>query len=222
MYSNKKFLHSLPVIALATFISTNALAQYEPNDNYNSFVVSFLSSKFSTPVCFGGECHEVITGPAVVYARQIMPNLALGLAGSQLQSSGKATSIKSTNISAFAQAIAGMGPSVDIGASVSILNNTTDLCTAIPNTCASVSDSGTDVGVFGKVFLTESRAASLTLSYNSIYFQKSPNESIIGLSLVTILAKRHRLAFSVDRVRDTSGNDISGGFGFGYSYVVHY
>jgi len=97
MHSNNKFLQFCIVFALGIVVSASALAQYEPNDNYNLFVVSFQSSKFSTPVCISGECHDLIAGPAIVYARQVMPNLALGLAGSQLQSSGKTTSIKGTS-----------------------------------------------------------------------------------------------------------------------------
>lgn len=215
-------MHIILALILFALSSTNALAQYEPNDNYSNFVVSFQSSTYSTPICFGGDCHAVVSGPAVYFARQVIPNLALGLAGSQLRSQGRATSIKATSISAFAEAIAGMGPSFDVGASLALLNASTELCISIPSSCVSSSDNGSNVGVFGKAFLTESKSVSLTLSYNSIYLQQSPNESVIGLSLVTILAKRHRLAFSTDRVRDSSGNDISGGYGLGYSYVVSY
>jgi hypothetical protein len=222
MHSNKIIIQFYIGIALCTFISANALAEYEPNDNYSSFVLSYQSSKFASPVCVGGECHDTVYGPAIVYARQFVPNFALGMAGSQMQSAGKLSSVKSTNVSVFLQAIAGMGPSVDIGTSVAALNTSTDLCTTIPNTCTSSSDIGTDIGVFGKVFLTEKKTVSLTLGYNAIYFQKLPNESIIGLSLVGILARHHRLAVSVSSVRDQSGNEISGGLGFGYSYIVYY
>lgn len=196
---------------------TNALAEYEPNDNYSSLVLSFQSSKFAEPVCVGNECHEGVSGPAVVFARQIIPNLALGVAGSYLQSGGNTSSIKSTYGSVFVQGIAGLGSRVDVGASVAALRTTLELCSG---NCASASDNGTDLGVFGKVFLTDSRSVSAGLSYHAISFQKSENQSIVTLSLVTILAKRHRLALSVDRVRDSSGNAVSGGYGFGYSYLV--
>jgi hypothetical protein len=222
MISHKSIIQILLMLVLCTLGTTSALAEYEPNDNYSVFVVSYQSATYATPICIGGECHSMITGPALIYAKQIIPNLALGLSGSQLQSLGKSSSIKATNISAFAEAIAGMGPSFDIGASLAVLNASTELCTTTPNSCVTSSDNGTNVGIFGKAFLTESKNVNLTLSYNSIYFHNSPDESVIGLSLVTILAKRHRLAFSADRVRDSSGNDISGGFGFGYSYIIYY
>lgn len=222
MHCNRSIPNLILAIALCAFGSTGALAQYEPNDNYSTFVLSYQSSKFSSPICINGECHESVSGPAVVYARQIFQNFALGMAGSQLQSSAKSSSVTSTNVSVFLQAIAGMGPGFDIGASVAGLNTSTELCTVIPNACSSASDIGTDLGVFGKAFITEGKTLSLTLAYDAIYYQKLPNESIIGLSLVGILAKHHRLALSVSSVRDQSGNEISGGLGFGYSYIVYY
>ena len=222
MYGNKIIVWLYTGFVLGVLACTNAYAQYEPNDDYSTFVLSYQSSKFSTPVCIGGECHDSISGPVVIYARQLIPNLAIGMSGSQLQSSGKISSIKGTNVSLFVQAIAGMGSRVDIGASVAALSASTDLCTTIPSSCTSSSDIGTDVGVFGKVFLTEHKTVSVNLGYDAIYFEKLPNKTIIGLSLVGIVAQHHRLAISTNSVRDASGNEISGGLGFGYSYIVNY
>lgn len=103
-----------------------------------------------------------------------------------------------------------------------MLSTATELCTSLPNTCSTSSDNGANLGVFGKVFLADKRALSLTLSYNTIHYQKFQNHSVIGLTLVSILAKYHRLAISVGRVRDASGNDISGGLGLSYSYLLYY
>lgn len=203
---------------LCLFGITNALAEYEPNDNYSTLVLSYQSSRFAEPVCIGLECHKGVAGPAVIYARQIIPNLALGLSGSYLQSSGNTSSIKSTNGSAFVQGIMGLGSSVDVGASVAALRTTLELCTT--SVCSSTSDTGSDVGVFGKVFLTKEKSLSVKASYNYISFQKSENQSIVALSVVAILAKRHRLALSVDRSINASGTSVSGGYGFGYSYLV--
>lgn len=202
---------------------SNAFAEYEPNDNYSSLVLSYQSSTFANPVCLGTidiECHSGLSGPSVVFARQVIPNLVLGLAGSYLQSKGNVSSIKSTNGSAFVQGVVGLGHRVDAGASVALLSSQIELCTSSPDSCASTSDTGTDLGVFGKVFLNDMRSLSVGLSYNSINFRKSESQSVVALSLVTILARRHRLAFSVDRVRDSTGNAVSGGYGFGYSYLV--
>lgn len=210
------------VLALCALSFGSAFAEYEPNDNYSSFVVSFQTSKFATPVCIGGECHELIAGPAIVYAKQAIPNLALGMAGSQLQASGRSSSIKSGTISAFLELIAGVGERADVGTSVAVLSTATEYCTSVPNACASSSDNGANLGVFGKVFLADNKSLSLTLSYNSIYYQKLENQSVIGLTLVTILGKHHRLAFSADRVRDAGGRDVSGGLGVSYSYLLYY
>jgi len=208
------------IVGTALCVSGIACAQanYEPNDNYSSLVLSYQSSKFSEPVCIGTECHEGVSGPAIVFARQIIPNLALGLAGSYLQSSGNTTNIKSSYGSVFVQGIVGLGSRVDVGASVAALRTVLELCSSV---CASASDNGTDMGVFGKVFLTDTRSVSVGLRYNAISYQKSENQSIVALSLVTILARRHRLALTVDRVRDSGGNAVSGGYGFGYSFLVY-
>lgn len=205
--------------ALCLLGSTTAFAQYEPNDNYSTLVLSYQSSRFAEPVCIGLECHAGVAGPAVIYARQIIPNLALGLSGSYLQSSGNTTSIKSTNGSAFVQGIMGLGSSVDVGASVAALRTTLELCS--PSVCNTTSDNGTDVGVFGKVFLTKEKSLSVKLGYNYISLQKSENQSIVALSVVGIIARRHRLALSVDRSVNASGTSVSGGYGFGYSYLVY-
>ena len=220
MHGTRKIFQIISGLTLCTLSIASAFAEYEPNDNYSSFILSYQSTSFATPVCIGGECHEGLSGPQVVFTRQIIPNLALGLSGSYLQSGGKSSTIKSSNGSAFAEVIAGMGPSVDVGGSVAILINSTQLCTAIPDSCLTISDNGADLGVFGKVFLKEDKSVSVTLSYDAVSYQQSANQSIIAFSLVTILAKHHRLALSVDRVRDTSGNAISGGYGFSYSYLV--
>lgn len=221
MHNSKTILQIILGLALGILGISGALAEYEPNDNYSSLVLSYQSSSFANPVCIGNECHEGVAGPAVYFARQVIPNLALGVSGSYLQSSGNTSSIKSTNGSLFVQGIAGLNSKVDVGASVAALRTTLDLCSSNPGNCASTSDTGTDLGVFGKVFLNDTRSLSVALSYDTISYQKSPNQSVIVLSLVTILAKRHRLALSVDRVRDSGGNAVSGGYGFGYSYMVY-
>ena len=222
MISNKVIVQLAVVTMLGALGCNNSFARNEPNDNYSTFVLSYQSSKFSTPVCIGSECHDRISGPVVVYAKQLIPNFAFGMSGSQLQSSGRTSSIKGTNVSLFVQAIAGIGNSVDIGTSVAALHTSTELCTAIPSSCNSSSDIGTDVGVFGKVFLTENKTLSVNLSYDAIYYEKLQNQFIVGLSLVGIVAQHHRLAFSTSSVRDASGNEVSGGLGFGYSYIVNY
>ena len=224
MHIFKASLQLLLGAALCLLGITTAFAEYEPNDNYSKLLLSYQSSKFAEPVCIdtvsGSECHEGVAGPAAIYARQIIPNLALGVAGSYLQSSGNASSIKSSNGSVFVQGIVGLGSSVDVGASVAALRTTLQRCISNTDACNSSSDSGTDVGVFGKVFLNNAKSVSATLSYNTISFQKSENQSIVALSLVTILEKRHRLALSVDRSINANGTSVSGGYVFGYSYLA--
>lgn len=220
MTGNKTVLQVFFGIILVATGIPGALAEYEPNDNYSSLVLSYQSTTFANPVCVGNDCHTGLSGPAAVYSRQIMPNLALGLSGSYLQSSGNSSTLKSTGGSVFAKVIAGISRNVDVGASLAALFSTTERCSINPDTCTSIRDTGTDVGVFGKVFLNDSKSLSLALSYDSIAYQKAPNQSVVVLSLVSVLAKHHRLALSVDRVRDSGGNAISGGYGLGYTYLV--
>lgn len=220
MISNKTVLQVFIGTILVAIGISSALAEYEPNDNYSSLVLSYRSTTFANPVCVGNDCHTGLSGPAAVYSQQIMPNLALGLSGSYLQSGGNSSTLKSTGGSVFAEVIAGIGRDVDVGASLAALVSTTELCSVNPDSCTSTQDTGTDVGVFGKLFLNDSKSLSLALSYDSIVYQKAPNQSVVVLSLVTVLAKHHRLALSFDRVRDSGGNAISGGYGFGYTYLV--
>lgn len=206
-------------MALCALNISSAYALDEPNDNYSSLVLAFRSQSFSAPVCIGNECHTGLAGPAAVFSQQVIPNLALGLSGSYLQSSGAFSSITSTGIAVFVEAIAGVGSSVDVGASVAALDSKVEMSSSNPAFSSSVHDTGNDVGVFGKVFLTDTRSVSVTLSYDAISYQKAGPQSVVGVSLVTIVAKRHRFALSVDKVRDSSGNLVSGGTGFGYSYL---
>jgi len=206
-------------MALCALSISSAHALDEPNDNYSSLILSFRSQSFSDPVCIGNECHTGWAGPAAVFSQQVIPNLALGLSGSYLQSSGASSSLTSTGIAVFVEAIAGVGSSVDIGASVAALDSKVQMSSSNPAFSSSVHDTGNDVGVFGKIFLTDTRSVSVTLSYDAISYQKASSQSVVGVSLVTIMAKHHRFALSVDRVRDSNGKLVSGGAGFGYSYL---
>lgn len=220
MRGNKTISRPIVAAVLGLCSMANACAAYQPNDNYSTFVLSYQSSSFADPVCIGAECHAGVSGPAAIFARQIIPNMALGLSGAYLQSGGNTSSIKSTYGSVFVQGIAGLGPRVDAGVSIAALRTTTELCAS--SACASGSDSGINLGVFGKVFLNDMKSLSVALGYNTIDFHNSADQSIVALTLVTVLAKHHRLALSVDQTHDSSGNAVSGGYGFGYSYLVYY
>jgi hypothetical protein len=200
--------------------SASALADADPNDNYSNLVLSYQNATFANKVCINNECHTQVSGPAALFSQQVVPNLALGLSGSYLQSSGRISSVGSTHLSAFAEALAGAGPAVDVGASFALLNSSLRLCDTVNNNCTSYDDSGNDVGVFGKVFLNDSRSVSLTLAYDAISWHQSQNQSVETLSLVSIFAKHHRFALSVDRVQDSSGNPVSSSAGLGYSFLV--
>lgn len=219
MFSKTTYIQIIFAMVLAVPGLSSARAAYEPNDNYSSLIIAYQSTTFANPVCIGTECHDGIGGPAVVYARQLfVPQFALGASGSYLTSTGNTSSIKSTSGSVFVEGIAGLGKRVDVGGIFALLGNTLELCSA--TACTTTPDRGNDVAVFGKVFLDDIRSVTVGLRYDFVTYEKASNQSIITLSLVTILAQHHKLAFSVDSVRDTNGNAVSGGYGFGYSYLI--
>lgn len=211
-------------VMLATLLSAvgivMAYAQAEPNGNYSAFSLSYRSTTFSTPICVGTECHAGLAGPSLVYAYQIIPNLALGATTSYLQSTGSISTLKSTANSIFLETIIGLGTYTDAGALVAPLATSLQACSNLTATCTMTDDTGTDLGVFVRLFLDDQLSSSVQLSYDQVTYQHSPSPTyIVGISLVTVLAKHHRLAVSADQIQDSNGNITSSNLGYGYSYL---
>ncbi|KAF0206492.1 MAG: hypothetical protein FD173_182 [Gallionellaceae bacterium] len=219
MRNNKTLIHAFFVAAFCSCFSSSAYSIDEPNANYSSLILSYRSLVFANPVCVGNECRTGLSGPALVFSHQVIPNLAFGLSGSYAESNGRSSALKSSGSSVFLEAIAGMGSFVDVGVIVAALHSTMQVCLLNPTTCISTDDTGTDAGVFGMLFLDESKSTSVTLSYDSISYKKSTHQSIVGVSLVTILAEHHRLALFANKARDSGVKQLSAGYGFGYSYL---
>ena len=219
MFCQKNILQAAPGIIFYACCISSAFAVDEPNGNYSSLILSYRSSTFAKPVCVGTECHSGLSGPAVAFSQQIIPNLAIGLSGSDLQSNGTSSTLRATGSSVFLQVIAGIGRFVDVGAAVAALHSGTRVCLLNPSLCTSTDDTGRDLGIFGLLFLNNEKSTSISLSYDSIAYQNLADQSIAGLSLVTVLAEHHRLAVSIDQTQDSSGKAISSGLGFGYSYL---
>ena len=93
MYSFKEVLVVMLSVALGVCCTSSAYADLDPNDNYSTLVLSFKNSNFAEPICVGQECHEGVSGPAAVFSHQFVPNLALGLTGSYLQSTASESRI---------------------------------------------------------------------------------------------------------------------------------
>lgn len=218
MLNNKTLIHVIFVAAFCSCFSSSAYSIDEPNAGYSSLILSYRSLVFANPVCVGNECHTGMSGPALVFSHQIIPNLAFGLSGSYAESSGKSSALKSSCSSVFLQAIAGIGSFVDVGVIVAALRSTMQICLLNPTICASADDTGTDAGVFGMFFLDELKSTSVTLSYDSISYKKSASQSTVGVSFVTVLAEHHRLALSANQARDSGGNSLSAGYGYGFGY----
>lgn len=196
-----------------------AHAETEPNGSYTSFSLSYRSTTFSQPICVGNECHSGLSGPSMVYAYQFAPNFALGLTASYLQSSGNTSSLKSTSNAFFLESIIGLGSSVDVGALIAPLTSSLQACSTLTALCTMTDDKGTDLGVFGRLYIDEHKASSIELSYDAVTYQTAGRSSIIGLSLVTVLAQHHRLALYANQVQDVNGNNTSSNLSYGYSYL---
>lgn len=194
-------------------------ARAEPNGSYSSFSLSYRSTTFSAPICIGTECHDGLAGPSMVYSYQFAPNFALGLSASYLQSAGNSSTLKSTGSSVFLQAIVDVGEQMDVGALLAPVASSLQACSTLTSICNVTGDSGIDAGVFGKLFLDEERSSSLELSYDEIAYRQSARTSVIGVSLVTVLAGHHRLALYADQIEDSNGNNRSHNLGYGYSYL---
>jgi hypothetical protein len=217
MCFNRKVLRTMLGAALTLPCISGALAVDDPNANYSSLIVSYRSITFATPVCIGTECHSSVAGPSVVFSHQLIPNFALGISGSSLRSDGTASVLKSSFNSVFMEVVAGIGRAVDVGASVAVLRSTVESCTINPSACTARDDTGRDLGVFTTFFLND--ASSISLSYDALAYQNASDQTVIGLSLVSILAEHHRLSFSADQIQNAGGKAVSGGYGFGYSYL---
>ncbi len=209
----------LPVMLVCAAELCTTTVQAEPNGSYSSFSLSYRSTTFSTPICIGTECHAGLAGPSMVYSYQFAPNFALGLSASYLQSTGSTSTLKSTGSSVFLQTIVDMGDQVDVGAVLAPVSSSLQACSTLTSICSVTGDSGIDVGVFGKVFLDEGRSSSIELSYDEIVYRQTARTSVIGLSLVTVLADHHRLALYADQIEDINGNNRSHNLGYGYSYL---
>jgi hypothetical protein len=217
MCFNRNFLRAVFAAALTLPCISGALAVDDPNANYSSLIVSYRSITFANPVCIGSECHSGVAGPSAVFSHQLVPNFALGISGSAMRSDGNTSTLKSSFNSVFMEFVAGIGHSVDVGASVAALRTSVESCTTNPTACTATDDTGRDLGVFTTFFLND--ASSISLNYDSLAYQNASDQSVIGLSLTSILATHHRLSFSADQIQNAGGKAISGGYGFGYSHL---
>lgn len=212
-------LYALSGLAMCAGGLPVSQAHAEPNGNYSSFSLSYRSTTLSAPVCIGNECHTQIAGPSVVYSYQFIPNMALGINATSLQSTGNTSTLKYTANSIFLESIVGLGPTTDVGIVLAPVNNSWQKCSTTTSVCSMTSDSGSDVGVFGVVFLNKHKSSSVELSYDILSYQTSGKYSVIGVSLVTVLAGHHRLALNANQVQDIGANITSNNVSYGYSYL---
>jgi hypothetical protein len=220
MNSHKKLRKVGASIFLIAFSISTALADGEPNGNYTYAGVSLISSTFATPLCVGTECHKGLGGVGLNLAFQVIPNVAVSLSSAAAQSTGSQYTLKSSAGGIFVEFIAGLGSSVDIAAILGSLSSTAQICTTSSNVCNSVSDTGSDFGLFGKLWLNESKNINVGLGFENYSYSKSTTKYTTAvLSLSAIPADNHEFDLSVSNTNDSNGNAVSSGVSLGYKYL---
>ena len=61
MRSRKIILQAILAAVLCAFGIQGALADFAPNDNYSSLVLSYRSTSFANPVCIGNDRHTGVS-----------------------------------------------------------------------------------------------------------------------------------------------------------------
>jgi hypothetical protein len=221
MKSSIMVLQTFLVIFLFVFSASTVRAEYEPNTNYTSIGVNNYATKFETRTCLTNgvatECHSGVAGASASASFQIIPNIAISYSGSTAWSNSTYTSISSSGSALFLTAIVGLGSYVDVGAGVGSLSSSTKYC---GSSCVTTSDTGSDVGVFGKVWLSEGKRVNLGLAYESFSYSKSVIKyTATSLSLGILPAANHEIDIVAGGVSDSNGYAVSSNFSVGYKYL---
>lgn len=199
---------------------STVLADGEPNGNYTYVGSSIYSTTFATPVCLGTECHKGLVGFGLDLAYQIIPNVAISYSVGSAQNKGSLYTLKSNGGGLFIAIIGGIGSSVDVAAIIGSLSSTSEICINSSGVCNSFSDTGSDVGLIGKVWLNEGKNVNIGLSYDNYSYSKSTLKySTSALSLAFIPAHNHEIDVVVSNTMDSNGKNVSSGLTLGYKYL---
>lgn len=220
MNSHIKFSSIGTGIILFLFSISSALADGEPNGNYTYAGVSVNSTTFATPVCVGTECHKGLGGLGLDVSYQIIPNIAILLNSGASQSTGNQYTLKSSGGGLFVALIAGVGSVADVAVILGSISSTSQICTTSSNVCSSYSDTGTDVGLYGKLWLNEDKNFNVGLGFENYSYSKSTTKYTTAVfSLAAIPADNHEFDLSVSNTNDSNGKAVSSGVSLGYKYL---
>ena len=191
---------------------------FTPNGDYTSLGVGAIGTTYTTPVCYGFNCYNSLSGVQIAgyYQFASAPNLVIGLGGNAQSATG-ATSTMTSSVAQFGVGlIGGFGP-VDAGISYSSLSSTISVCSG-SNVCTSVSDTGSDFGILGKLWFGEEKSFNIGLTLDRYSYSIS---TIIytstGISATWLPSKHHSLTISTSSTVDQ--NNISMGTGSALSYA---
>lgn len=217
---NPRKIAALIVLLLLSNSSALALENGEPNGNYSAIGISIIKSTFETPLCVGNECHTGLGGVGLNLSYQIIPNIVVGLTSGSASSEGNTSTLTSTGGGLYVGFVAGLGSAVDVGAAIGSLSSTSKICLTSSSVCNEVSDSGTDFGLFGKVWLDQKKIVNIGISYDNYSYSNSNKKySSVGLSLAIIPAENHEFDLSTSSTKDSQSNAVSTGVMLGYKYL---
>lgn len=211
----------LPIgLLLSISITSTVMADGEPNGNYTYAGVSIFSTTFAKPLCIGTECHPGLGGAAIDMQFQAIPNIAISISGAAAQSTGSQYTIKSSAGGVSVAFIAGLGTYVDVAAILGSVSSQAKICTTASNVCTSATDSGSQFGLAGKVWLNENKNINIGLSFSSAKYSKSTNNtSTAAFSLALIPSENHEFDIVSSSTSDNYGYALSSDFSVGYRYL---
>lgn len=217
MVGNKIIYQVIISTVLCVFSIANGYAQGigEPNGKYSSIGVAFISNTPENPLCIGTDCHKELMGAEFGLSYQVIPNLVIGLSSASAQSNHSNSNISATSGELYLGLVVGIGAVVDVGAKFGSFSSTTKVCTMSPSTCSSGDDTGSDLGLFGRVWIDPQKTVDIGLSYN----KSSTKYSTWAIGITKLILEHHELNASTYKTVDSNGFNASSGYSLGYSYL---
>jgi hypothetical protein len=161
-----------------------------------------------------------MSGLSLDFAYQIIPNVAVSLVSSSGQVVGNIGTLKSSGSGLYIAFIAGIGQIIDVAAAFGSLSSTAQLCSNSSNVCSSVSDTGSDFSLFGKLWLNENKNFNVGLGFDNYSYSKSTTKYTTAIiSISAIPADNHEFDLSLSNTNDSNGKAVSSGVSLEYKYL---
>lgn len=223
---NKQYLITTVVAIFIVFSFSSVFAQEngEPNGNYTYAGVGLFKTSWTNNFCVTNgatsECYTGMSGLGLDFVYQIIPNIAISFVSSSAQVSGNIGTLKSSGGGLYIAFIAGIGPIIDVAAALGSLSSTTQLCSNSSNVCSSVSDTGSDFSLLGKLWLNENKNFNVGLGFDNYSYSKSTTKYTTAIiSFSAIPADNHEFDLSLSNTNDSNGKAVSSGVSLEYKYL---